>query len=75
MNNKPSKRSIVNSKSIMAYDYDHNTYKLNVIFTDGNEYEYDNVMPDTLSKVFDSPGSVGKKFKQLIAKSHKYQKV
>lgn len=73
--NTPSnKEKIVNSKSIRAYSYDAQTYKLSVTFADGAEYEYSNVMPDVMSQVFDSPRSIGSKFRRLIAYKYKYTK-
>lgn len=67
------KPKIVNSSSIKTYAYNADDYTLTVTFNNGNEYLYRNVMPNVMSQVFDSPRSVGKKFRQLIAFKYKYE--
>lgn len=64
----------VKSTLIRAYSYDSQSQTLSVIFTDGAEFDYEKVDPPTMSKVFDSPGSTGSKFRKLIAGKFKYQK-
>lgn len=69
-----AKEHIVKSSILRAYTYDANEKSLNVIFVDGSEWLYKGVMPDVMSQVFDSSGSIGSKFIKLI-KRGKYQAV
>ncbi len=71
MADKKLTENVVNSTLIQAYSYDHETLTLSVTFKDGSEFDYQKVDPPTMSKVFDTPGSVGSKFRKLIG--HKYQ--
>lgn len=64
--NSSVKPKVVKSSLLQAYSYDAETYKLTVTFNDGTEKVYKDVDPPTLSKVFDSPGSIGSKFKRFI---------
>lgn len=70
---KPAQR-IVKSSLIQAYEYNAETQTLSVTFQDGAEFDYEKVDPPTMSKVFDSPGSVGSKFQKFISKRFKYTK-
>jgi hypothetical protein len=74
MANAPERQKIVKSSLIRAYSYDSQSLTLSVTFTDGSEFDYEKVDPPTMSKVFDSPGSVGGKFRKLIANNFKHQK-
>ncbi len=69
-----SNEKIVNSSSIQAYEYDAEAMTLSVTFKDGSEYDYQGVPPPVISKVFDSSGSIGSKFKKYISHSFKYTK-
>lgn len=64
----------VKSSLIRAYSYDSHAQTLSVTFTDGSEFDYEKVDPPTMSKVFDSPGSIGSKFQKLISRRFKYTK-
>jgi len=66
-----NKQKIVKSSLIQAYSYDPHEMTLSITFQDGTEIDYFKVPPPEMSKVFDTPGSVGSKFRKLIA--HKYQ--
>lgn len=63
---KPLKSSLLS-----GYSYDAQSKDLMVMFKDGTELTYKDVNPDTMSKVFDSPGSIGSKFLKNIARTHK----
>ena len=63
---KPLKSSLLS-----AYSYNSSDKTLDVVFQDGTEMTYKDVAPPIMSRVFDSPGSIGSKFLRLIAKSHK----
>ncbi len=68
MDNKPK---VVQSTSIQSYDYDDTKYTLTVTFKNGTEYTYKGVKPDVMSNVFDSSGSLGRKFYKLIGQKVK----
>lgn len=65
----------VNSSIISSYEYDSQKYVLTVTFKTGNSWQYKNVMPPVVSQVFDSPGSIGSKFKRLISKQYQSVRV
>lgn len=64
----------VKSNSIQAYQYNHETKTLEVVFQSGAKYTYKDVNPDVMSSVFDAAGSVGKLFHKNIAKKYKGSK-
>ena len=55
---------------IKAYSYSIEDKSLAIVFNDGTERTYKNVPPDTMSQVFDAPGSIGSKFHRLIGKRY-----
>lgn len=65
---------IVKSTLIQAYSYDSESQTLSVIFKDGAEFDYQQVPPPVMSQVFDSPGSIGSKFRKLIGHQYKFVK-
>ena len=58
----PIKYRPVKSSLLAGYSYDSQTQVLSVQFKDGSEKDYKDIDPPTMSKIFDSPGSVGSKF-------------
>jgi hypothetical protein len=64
--------SKIKSSLLDTYTYNNQTLELEVTFKSGDSWVYKNVDPGTISKVFDSPGSIGSKFVKLI-KHGKYQ--
>ncbi len=65
---------VVKSTLIQAYSYDHQAQTLSVTFRDGTDVDYFNVPPPIMSKVFDTPGSVGSKFRKQIAHNYRFVK-
>lgn len=61
-----SKQKVVKSSYVQAYSYDADTKILDVTFMNGTEYKYTGIQPDQMSNVFDTSGSVGKKFRSMI---------
>ena len=61
--------TVLNSTLLQGYSYDPQAYTLSVTFKDGTDIDYVNVPPPVVSKVFDTPGSVGSKFVKHIAKA------
>lgn len=68
MDTDNSPEVLINSSSIIGYTYDSNTYKLTVYYKgkSGAVHEYSNVMPPTISQIFDSGGSIGRKAYQKL---------
>lgn len=66
------KENILKSSLLSSYSFDDSTLDLSVTFSDGSSWLYRKVEPSVVSKVFDSPGSIGSKFIRLI-KHGRYQ--
>ena len=66
MTNKTDKEYKLKSSILSSYTYNSTEYILTVTYNDGESYMYKNIMPPTISNVFDSPGSIGSKFIRLI---------
>lgn len=66
---KPVKSSLVS-----AYSYNPDSYTLDVMFKDGTEMQYQNVMPPEMSHIFDSSGSIGSKLLKVL-KGHKHSRI
>jgi len=64
--NKPT---VLKSSILQDYSYDAQSYTLTVTFKNGNKFQYFNILPPTMSSVFDSGGSVGSRFVKQIAHS------
>lgn len=67
-------KHVLNSTLLQAYSYDPHAYTLSVVFKDGTAVEYYNVLPPAVSEVFDTPGSVGSKFRKQIARNYAFVK-
>ena len=65
---------VLNSTLLQQYSYDAQAYTLHVTFKDGTDVDYFNVLPPVVSAVFDTPGSVGSKFRQQIAHNYRFVK-
>jgi hypothetical protein len=66
--------NVIQSSNIVKTEYDTETKKLVIEFSNGTSYEYDEI-PHQLYTQFRLSESQGKFFHSKIAKSYKYKKV
>jgi hypothetical protein len=62
------------SSNIERISYDHETLKLNVIFQNGGEYEYDKVFPNEW-EVIKGSESKGKALESQVKRNHNYRRI
>jgi hypothetical protein len=63
----------IKSSLIETWSYDSQTQELEITFKSGSSFKYLGVSPDIISKVFDSPGSIGSKFIRFIRSNKRIQ--